>query len=75
MTIADTIHQPALKIPASAWTSAIETDGEVRDGAWAAELTCDILDGHPKGRRLIVRKPCRSAPLRPRYDDGPTKIP
>ncbi|MGW3151822.1 hypothetical protein ACWDG1_45950 [Streptomyces sp. NPDC001177] len=36
--------------------SVRETDGEVRDGAWVAELTGDVLDGWPKGVRLIVRK-------------------
>lgn len=56
VTITGTIHQHVLKIPASVWTPAIETDGEVRDGAWVAELTSDVLGGRPKGMRLIVRK-------------------
>ncbi|MFE0930926.1 IS1380 family transposase [Streptomyces mutabilis] len=56
MVITDTIHQHILKIPASAWTPAIETGGEARDGAWVAELTGKLLDGWPKGMRLIVRK-------------------
>ncbi|MFF7884094.1 IS1380 family transposase [Streptomyces sp. NPDC020794] len=72
MTISDTVHQHALKIPASAWTPAIETDGEVRDGAWVAELTGDVLDGWPKGVRLIVRKerPHPGAQLRITDADG-----
>jgi hypothetical protein len=45
-----------LKIPASAWTPAVETNGEARDGAWVAELTGKLLDGWPMGMRLIIRK-------------------
>lgn len=30
--------------------------GEIRDGAWVAELAGDVLAGWPKGMRLIVRK-------------------
>ncbi|MER6694777.1 IS1380 family transposase [Streptomyces minutiscleroticus] len=56
MTVTDTIHQHILKIPASAWTPAVETGGGARDGAWVAELTGKLLDGWPKGMRLIVRK-------------------
>ncbi|WP_030577871.1 IS1380 family transposase [Streptomyces anulatus] len=56
MVITETIHSHVLKIPAPAWTPAIETDGEIRDGAWVAELTGDVLTGWPKGMRLIVRK-------------------
>lgn len=56
MAITDTIHQHVLAVPASAWTAAVEADGEIRDGAWVAELTGDVLDGWPKGMRLIVRK-------------------
>ncbi|MBO8192034.1 IS1380 family transposase [Streptomyces oryzae] len=58
MTITDAIHQAALKIPASAWTPAVEQDGEIRDGAWVAEIDTesDCLTGWPKGIRLIVRK-------------------
>ncbi len=56
MVITGAIHQHVLNIPASAWTPALETGGEVRDGAWGAEPTGDILQGWPKGMRLIVRK-------------------
>jgi hypothetical protein len=56
MTITDAIHQAVLKVPASAWTSAIEPDGEIRDGAWVAELDGDCFKGWRKGTRLIVRK-------------------
>lgn len=30
--------------------------GEIRDGAWTAELDGDVLKGRPRGMRLIVRK-------------------
>ncbi|MCX4515752.1 IS1380 family transposase [Streptomyces sp. NBC_01619] len=72
MMITAAVHQHVLKIPASAWTPAVETSGEVRDGAWVAELTGDLLDGWPKGMRLIVRKerPHPGAQLRITDADG-----
>ncbi|MEU4351805.1 IS1380 family transposase [Streptomyces sp. NPDC023838] len=72
MVITDAIHQHVLRIPASAWTPAVEADGEVRDGAWVAELTGDVLDGWPAGMRLIVRKerPHPGAQLRLTDADG-----
>jgi hypothetical protein len=72
MTITDTIHQTVLKVPASAWTPAVEPDGEVRDGAWVAEIGGDCLTGWPKGMRLIVRKerPHPGAQLRFTDADG-----
>uniref|UniRef100_UPI002930A451 IS1380 family transposase n=1 Tax=Streptomyces sp. MK7 TaxID=3067635 RepID=UPI002930A451 len=72
MVITDAIHQHVLKVPASAWTPAVEADGEIRDGAWVAELTGDVLDGWPKGMRLIVRKerPHPGAQLRLTDADG-----
>ncbi|PJM91315.1 transposase, partial [Streptomyces sp. CB01373] len=61
-----------LRVPASAWTPAVESDGEVCDGAWLAELTGDLIDGWPKGMRLIVRKerPHPGAQLRITDADG-----
>jgi hypothetical protein len=56
MTITEAIHHHVLKVPEPAWTLAIETDGDIREGAWAAELASDVLDGWPKRMRLIVRK-------------------
>ena len=72
MVITDAIHRHVLKVPASAWTPAVEADGEVRDGAWVAELTGDVLDGWPEGMRLIVRKerPHPGAQLRLMDADG-----
>jgi len=49
--------QDAIKIPADAWTPAYDGDGEIRDGAWVAEITGMLaLDGWPAGMRVIVRK-------------------
>ncbi|MFD8079210.1 IS1380 family transposase [Streptomyces sp. NPDC059718] len=72
MTITEQIHQAVLKVPASAWTPAVEPDGEIRDGAWIAELTGNILTGWPKGMRLVVRKerPHPGAQLRITDADG-----
>ncbi|WP_405016040.1 IS1380 family transposase [Kitasatospora sp. NBC_00070] len=72
MTITGGIHQAVLKIPASAWTPAVEPGGEIRDGAWVAELAGDVLKGWPKGMRLIVRKerPHPGAQLRFTDADG-----
>jgi Transposase DDE domain group 1 len=44
-------------LPNSAWSPALDADGEVRDGAQVAELT-HLLDlgGWPAGMRVIVRR-------------------
>lgn len=72
MVITDAIHRHVLKVPASAWTPAVEADGGIRDGAWVAELTGDVLDDWPTGMRLIVRKerPNPRAQLRLTDADG-----
>lgn len=72
MTVTEAIHEHVLKIPDTAWTAAVEADGEVRDGAWVAELTGKLLHGWPKGMRLIVRKerPHPGAQLRITDADG-----
>lgn len=72
MTITDAIHQAVLTVPASAWTTAVEPSGQVRDGAWVAELAGDVLKGWPQGMRLIVRKerPYPGAQLRITDADG-----
>jgi Transposase DDE domain group 1 len=72
MTITDAIHAAVLKAPASAWTPAVEPDGEIRDGAWVAELAGECLKGWPAGMRLIVRKerPHPGAQLRFTDADG-----
>lgn len=60
-------------IPEKVWTPAYTAKGEVRDGAWVAELT-GLLDltGWPQGMRVIVRKerPHPGAQLRITDIDG-----
>jgi hypothetical protein len=61
------------KIPAAAWTPAYNSDGEVRDGAWVAEITGLLnLDSWPKGMRVIAHKerPHPGAQLRITDADG-----
>ena len=72
MTITEVVHHAVLQIPASAWTPAVEPDGQVRDGAWVAELAGDVLKGWPAGMRLIVRRerPHPGAQLRFTDADG-----
>ena len=61
------------KIPDHVWTPAYTGDGEIRDGAWVAELT-DLLDlsSWPSGMRVIARKerPHPGAQLRLTDVDG-----
>ncbi len=61
------------QIPEQVWAPALDADGQVRDGAWAAELT-GLLDlgSWPKGMRVIVRKerPHPGAQLRLTDADG-----
>jgi len=57
MTITDDIAQAILTLPDRIWEPAYDAGGEVRPGAWVAELT-GLLDlgGWPEGMRMIVRK-------------------
>jgi Transposase DDE domain group 1 len=57
MTITEAIQAAISKVPAAAWTPAYDGDGQVRDGAWVADITGLLkLDGWPAGIRLIVRR-------------------
>ena len=57
MTITEDIQAAIGKVPAAAWTPAYDGDGQVRDGAWVADITGLLdLDGWPAGMRVIVRK-------------------
>ncbi len=60
-TLPDTTAQLLARIPAQVWTPAYDADGQVRDGAWVAELT-GLLDltGWPPGMRVIARKDPRT---------------
>jgi hypothetical protein len=56
-TITDDVQDAILTIPARVQTPAYDAGGQVRPGAWVAEIT-GLLDlaGWPKGMRVIVRK-------------------
>jgi hypothetical protein len=56
-TITEDVQEAILKVPARAWTPAYGADGQVRPGAWVAEITGMLgLSAWPKGMRVIVRK-------------------
>jgi Transposase DDE domain group 1 len=57
MTITEDIQAAIGKVPATAWTPAYDGDGQVRDGAWVADITGLLdLSSWPAGMRVIVRK-------------------
>ena len=57
MTITEDMQDAILKVPADSWTSAYDGDGQVRDGAWVADITGLLdLSSWPAGMRVIVRK-------------------
>ena len=56
-TITEDLQDAILKIPARAWTPAYDAEGQVRPGAWVAEITGMLnLAAWPAGMRVIVRK-------------------
>jgi hypothetical protein len=72
-TLPDSFAAMLALIPDQAWTPAYDADGQIRDGAWVAEVT-DLLDlsSWPAGMRVIVRKerPHPGAQLRLTDIDG-----
>jgi hypothetical protein len=67
MVITEDMQQAIVKVPAAAWTPAYDGDGEVRDGAWVADITGMLdLASWPAGMRVIVRteRPHPGAQLR-----------
>ena len=57
MTITEEMQAAILKAPADAWTPAYDGGGQVREGAWVADVTgLPDLSGWPAGTRVIVRK-------------------
>jgi len=57
MTLTEDMQEAVLKVPASSWTPAYDGDGQVRDGAWVADITGLLdLSSWPAGMRVIVRK-------------------
>ncbi len=57
MTITEDVQDAIGKVPEDAWTPVCDGDGQVRKGAWAADVT-GLLDlgDWPAGMRVIVRK-------------------
>jgi len=56
-TITGDIQEAIGKVPAGAWTPAYDGDGQVRDGAWVADITGLLdLSCWPAGMRVIARK-------------------
>jgi len=57
MTITEAMQEAIGAVPADAWTPAYDGDGQVRTGAWVADITglLDLADW-PAGMRVIVRK-------------------
>jgi hypothetical protein len=57
MTITEDMQEAILTVPGRIWEPAYDAGGEVRPGAWVAELT-GLLDlaGWPAGMRVIVRR-------------------
>lgn len=49
------MRETILALPESAWTPALDGEGEVRDGAWLAELPLE-LPAWPAGTRAICRR-------------------
>ena len=57
MTITEEMQAAILEVPAAAWTPAYDGDGQVRDGAWAADITGMLdLSSWSAGMWVIVRK-------------------
>ena len=51
------MREAILALPESAWQSAIDADGEEREGAQVTELSDHVdLSGWPEGTRLICRR-------------------
>jgi hypothetical protein len=74
-TLPDNTAELLKKIPVTAWTPAYDAEGNIRAGAWVAELT-GLLNlsgnGWPTGMRVIARKerPHPGAQLRITDVDG-----
>jgi hypothetical protein len=57
MTITDDMQDAILALPERIWEPAYDAGGQVRPGAWVAELTgLADLSSWPEGMRVIVRK-------------------
>ncbi len=65
--LGETVRHAILELPETAWTQAIDADGEDRNGAWVAELTDHLdLSAWPEGDAAdragaSARTPARSS--------------
>jgi hypothetical protein len=56
-TITEDVQEAILKVPAGAWTPAYDAEGQIRPGAWVADITGMLdLSSWPARMRVIVRK-------------------
>jgi Transposase DDE domain group 1 len=72
-SLPETFAATLAKMPKHGWTPAYDGDGEVREGAWVADVTGLLdLSSWPQGMRVIVRKerPHPGAQLRITDPDG-----
>jgi hypothetical protein len=57
LDLTESVREAILGVPATAWRPAVRQHGEIREGAWVAELTNALdLTGWPEGTRVIVRR-------------------
>jgi hypothetical protein len=57
MSCCSPAQRPSGFVPKKAWTPAYDADGQIRPGAWVAEITGMLdLTAWSKGMRVIVRK-------------------
>lgn len=73
ITLTEAMETAIDLLPTDVWTPAYDADGEVRKGAWVAEITGLLdLQSWPVGMRIIVRKerPHPGAQLRITDRDG-----
>jgi hypothetical protein len=55
--ITEAVRAAITAVPEAAWSPAVETGGDLRDGAWLVEVTRLVdLSAWPDSSRLIVRK-------------------
>jgi hypothetical protein len=55
--LTEAVRAAIVALPETAWTAALDADGQPRDGAWVAELTDTVdLDAWPTGTRLMCRR-------------------
>ena len=69
--LTERVRDACLAVPEKKWRPALDADGDVRKGAWVAELDLD-LSGWPQGSRAICRRenPHPGAQLTFSDDDG-----